>query len=139
MPFDPMPVERIATADEFAQADIPTRLRMLSYALRHLPDNHRWDFTYVGGRTKDGCGSAGCALGLADRLWGRDARRSLEYHQTAYVLFGITPRDSFMLYGTYSREGVTAEQVADKVDEFVANNSWGREARARYLGWLDFE
>ncbi len=38
------------------------RARLID-ALRHLPRLHRWDFAFAGGKV--GCGSAGCAVGLA--------------------------------------------------------------------------
>lgn len=90
-------------------------LEGLSWLLRHLPPDHEWNFKIVGGPT--GCGSAGCALGLAHRVWpawdGNDAA------------WGVPTAISytFFLHGQYAPVPdylVTPTMVADRIDQYLA-------------------
>lgn len=92
-------------------------LEGLSWLLRHLPANHKWDFNTVGGPRSRGCGSYGCAYGLMFSVWGRSA-------QPFWKRLGITSHveESFFLHGRYSvpDEDVTHTMVADRIDAYLA-------------------
>lgn len=88
-------------------------LEGLSWLLRHLPVTHKWDFRNVGGPKLRGCGSAGCALGLALATW-----------PGARIEFPNVPvevQNRFFFYGQYpvADRLVTPQMVADRIDEFL--------------------
>ena len=130
MPFDGQnftkTAERIATRDEFWAATPRERLAMLAFALRHVPITHAWDFTRVGGGGD--CGSAGCALGLANVLWGDEGERRFAgdaavesvSHDEVHGLLGINDELGERFYGC-PRTYVTPAMVADAIDQYLAS------------------
>ena len=94
-------------------------LEGLSWLLRHLPADHKWDFEIVGGPNRNGCGSAGCAIGLFDVAWPSctDMCAALEIDIIiASKFFGRSA------YGVADKR-VTPQMVADRIDEFLRSRT----------------
>lgn len=107
----------------------------LAWMLRRQPGDFTWDY-YFRSRAME-CGTVGCAIGLADRLWPQpwspDANMTSPH---AAKLFGIPLQVATALFTTpetygfdrYADHGfnvaawrsVTAEMVADKIDDYLA-------------------
>lgn len=93
-------------------------LEGLSWLLRHLPETHKWDFAMIGGQRS--CGSAGCALGLAQVIWPEEykksgsawailpARLTTQAHLFSQLAYGVSPQE------------VTPTMVADRIDKYLA-------------------
>lgn len=118
--------ERIASRDEFWAATPHGRLRMLAFALRHMPQTHAWDFSHCYHSTKpehrNHCGSAGCAFGLTKALWpDEEGRRPshAHYDMPTYTfgrIFAVVGGEP--LYGKSATE-VTPEEVASAIDAYL--------------------
>ena len=106
-------------------------LRQLSYLLRH-PEfwlkRFTWDFTSV--LRPDGrCGTAGCALGIAQSVWniveGDNTFVSMRCDEYG-ELFGMTASDVnrifFTEHGKPSLSDVTPIDVADAIDRYLDRN-----------------
>jgi hypothetical protein len=109
------------TPDEFWNADGRGKLRMLSAALRNVPESHTWDFGNLLRTTA--CGTAGCAMGLGQSLWGYKGRTSTtvslqraaeRVKKNSGLLFFLPSR-----YGASSVGDITPLMVADKIDELL--------------------
>jgi hypothetical protein len=94
---------------------------MLSAALRNVPESHTWDFGNLLRTTA--CGTAGCAMGLGQSLWGYKGRTSTaaalqraaeEIKQDSGLLFFLPS-----LYGARAVGDITPLMVADKIDELL--------------------
>lgn len=123
MPFDPSPPD----------LSMPS-IEGLAWVLRHReawPKRHNWDFSitlrprYT--QCWRECGTAGCALGIAKRLWGIEAS---DY--AAANLFGISTKAADAIfyggaYGVATTKDVTPEMVADMIDRKIADGSIRRE------------
>lgn len=92
-------------------------LEGLSWLLRHLPANHIWDFRAVGGKTP--CGSAGCAIGLADAVWGMNTFRAVYYRLAPESVLDKLFIDALGGYGV-PHSAVTPTMVADRIDSYLA-------------------
>lgn len=90
-------------------------LEGLSWLLRHMPADHEWDFEHVGGRRANGCGSAGCALGLAIATW---AGKGIAFSNVPMAVM-----DKIFMYNQYlpvADRNVTPLMVADRIDAYLA-------------------
>lgn len=89
-------------------------LEGLSWLLRHLPADHQWDFQIVGGKTE--CGSAGCALGLANVVWPEYAGAKTMFPDVPEVV-----RHTFFHPHQYllADRFVTPTMVADRIDAYL--------------------
>jgi hypothetical protein len=88
MPFDGTQIETPAL-----------RRAILVDALRHeMPTGFAWDFRKLYSDT--GCGSEGCALGLASLIWPDHANMLLSYQRTGEIaeFFGISARDAYRIF-----------------------------------------
>lgn len=120
--------ERIATRGEFWAAEPRERLRMLAFALRNMPAGHLWNYTDVGTLPSWHCGSAGCAIGLAENLWGDGNGRSFGSDDRLST-FGIDKQTNHRLFigaagpiGKFMHE-VTPSDVADAIATELAKAS----------------
>lgn len=98
-------------------------LEGLSYALRHLPETlGRWKYIHT--IIENDCGTAGCAWGMARRLWPKQtrAKRKNVCSDDADHLFGSGAYDRFFTEGAYGilPELVTPQMVADRIDAYLA-------------------
>jgi hypothetical protein len=135
MPFDSRPEIEAPVLPPFA----PGRqgLRNLAYVLRHpaLWPKHEWSFDRV---LEDlgGCGTAGCALGVATRVW-PETSRYLDDTPWEFVspqvaaLFDMPDDDAFSIFinaATYrsSYDDVTPSMVADQIDAYLIGTERGR-------------
>lgn len=103
----------------------------LVYALRHLPETHRWNFMYV--FHQEECGTAGCAIGLAHTLWPEfemakinDERTHIFWSKSEEIL-GVSESAAYDMFSTsrayecHLMTEVTPEMVADKLEEYLNN------------------
>lgn len=121
-------VERIATKDEFYTASPRQRLAMLSYALRHMPDSHSWNFCSTlrpKAEAYQHCGTSGCAIGLSIALWNGswEAYEALDpvgpWEQSPIsLLFRLLPNEMGTIYGVRPFE-VAPSMVADAIDRYL--------------------
>lgn len=106
-----------------------TPLKQLITALRSpLPDNFQWDFNSIHKPTP--CGSAGCALGLAEELglpnrcnrWERLTGIPFNYLQDIFYgnVFG----------GEIDYDDITPVMIADKLEELMKECE---EANAKHI------
>jgi hypothetical protein len=115
MPFDSKPA--VPVAPDLTKPS----LEGLSWLLRHeMPAKFSWDYRILVGFDRQTCGTTGCALGLAEFTWGRSSV------EVAYP-FGMPEEDADRIFysaGTYGCRWheVTAEMVADKIDEYLAEH-----------------
>lgn len=91
-------------------------LEGLSWLLRHMPEDHEWNFAEVGGPNPAGCGSAGCAFGLAFATWRDWDGSDHVWDAPGSVL------ESFFFPQRYviPAELVTPTMVADRIDAYLA-------------------
>jgi hypothetical protein len=113
-------------------------LEGLSWILRHqMPKGHRWDFTKIMYREdSEGCGTAGCAFGIALMVWPEleeqywdqiaEALGTVAYFTTR--LFSAEPFLTMREYGV-PPEAVTAAMVADKIDAHLRDKAALNAAR----------
>lgn len=94
-------------------------LEGLSWLLRHLPEDHEWNFSEVGGPNHYECGSFGCAYGLMLAVWGKSKH-------PFWKRLGITDKteEFFFLHGRYAVPDayVTPTMVADRIDTYLAES-----------------
>ena len=108
-------------------------LRQLSYLLRHpelWPVNHSWDFDMT--LVKHDCGTTGCAMGIAGMVWpdlfvGADGFFLSDWVDRVVRLFHVTHDEAHAIFtddGIYGKpmEDVTPTDVADAIDEYLANH-----------------
>lgn len=119
MPLDSTNWSRTTETETKPDLSKPS-LEGLSWLLRHLPADHEWSFSDVGGPKRGGCGSFGCAYGLMRVVWGKPRNPYWE-------LLGITVKDEefFFLHGRYDVPDafVTPTMVADRIDEFLRSRN----------------
>ncbi len=140
MPFDPTPITKtkwdgqsIASPEAFWAAEPDTRLRMLAYALRHMPMTHQWFFgniTSLDGFKRPACGTAGCAIGLAYALFDKkrisaNARDDRVYNAMEWAVktFSITWDEASSIFGadyanTY-RQSPNPAMIAQVIDSYL--------------------
>lgn len=101
-------------------------LRQLSKALRgEMPQGFTWDFWVVEAKDFEGCGTVGCALGLARQLWPKEFQ-GVCAADAAHKNFDMTyeaVRRIFFGRGAYSdaaNEEITPAMVADEIDRYLA-------------------
>lgn len=123
MPFDDS--EFLKTVPDLSAPS----LEGLSFLLRHRdrwPEDHRWAFQY--GLLMKDSETVGCALGIAQLIWGLPICAMKSHHVAA--LFGMEDEDFGRIFHSEGRSygyaplqpaDVTPEQVADAIDRYLAN------------------
>lgn len=95
-------------------------LEGLSYLLRQeMPVGFTWDFAKISENTHLGCGTAGCAVGLASRVWGgRNWYSQSDCWFPSTVYAGLLY--SSEIYGPdHTHDDVTPHMVADAIDYWL--------------------
>ncbi len=138
MPFDPLGFEDIQVPVvkpfDFETATPDERLLELARNLDREGEwrNHRlvWDFAVVRAHTQEGCGTAGCALGVAAIIFPRFKTLGLGYFSSAQEAFALNKTEVMELFNSglptklgILHEDVTPGMVATAIREFVANRS----------------
>lgn len=139
MPFDSAFLEQILPPlpDRLPFATGHDGLRRLALELRRpMPAAFTWDFRFIRvSREKhsgEGCGTVGCAIGLAAEIWPAFRERLVgcrnrtldDFHVIAET-FDISIGDAFRIFGNGANEyrmlveQITPINVADKIDEFL--------------------
>jgi hypothetical protein len=97
------------------------RARLVAALRAPLPARFEWDFGTV--YEKRGCGTVGCALGLAQILWPRSIDADVTPEERVARFFGITEEDADRVfyavgnpYGRYI-SNVTPAMVADELEK----------------------
>jgi hypothetical protein len=91
-----------------SRTDSPN-LADLSYALRHLPSDWKWDY---------GC-HATCAMALAAQLWPVIGKPGTIVAHDMVDNFGISFKDADAIFLSLP-DNTTPDQVADAIDRYVA-------------------
>ena len=102
-------------------------LRQLSYLLRHpekWPAQHHWDFRTISGSAlepdeRPECGTVGCAMGLADQIWGPAARYSQIEDQIPAGHYSDLFFTGKRTHGVIMKS-VIPTMVADAIDSYLA-------------------
>lgn len=106
-------------------------LKQLGDALRFIPQDHKWNFSDAGGPDEQGCGSHGCAIGVARCLWPENnlalSRWIADFFKLPReelapifgVLGGGRHRDT---YPDTPYSDVTPHDVADAIDDYIATH-----------------
>jgi|SRR5690348_9251832 len=120
MPLDGNP--KVYEAETKPDLSKPS-LEGLSYALRHLPETvGRWKYIHT--TIENDCGTAGCAWGVARRLWPQETgvHKAISCDECADWLFGDGSYDLFFAEGAYRQPPakVTSKMVADRIDAYLA-------------------
>ena len=110
----------------------PEGLRKLAWVLRHpeVWPQHRWSFLTICDDV-GACGTIGCAVGVAHRMWPAGIAMSLGVASAAKA-FGIPQEDARYLFAsvapyvgeTYAKrpQHVTPLDVADAIDSYLAQS-----------------
>ncbi len=104
MPFD----GKIGFDDDATPSQ--RRARLIAELRGEMPDWH-WDFSIA----RNGCGTAGCAMGYAMRLWAIPSIKQLHRYLGLTDLQGIACFTHFG-YGYYKLTEITPAMVADKLE-----------------------
>jgi hypothetical protein len=132
MPFDS---QETAPFDPLTFSPGDEGLRKLAWVLRHpevWPKGHVWDFSKI--LTHVPCGTVGCAMGIARRMWPRaigsacsgSLARAFDLDETDMVDIFVGPSSRF-----YSRaalidiDGLTPLDVADAIHRYLAARARG--------------
>lgn len=136
MPRDVIPEQFTETkAEPFTLEEIRTfspgheGLRKLAWVLRHpevWPVTHRWNFLFT--LEPRGCGTAGCAIGVASLMWGRTIKP--EKGTTAMEKpFALSEMDAMLFFScadpwrleTYNKpaDKIIPSDVADAIDRYL--------------------
>ena len=104
-------------------------LKQIADALRCIPTTFRWDFVTTG----DSCGTYGCAIGLARRLWPgqvdpRDPNKgllnALNLHDGELsAIFGLLNLPGHPCpYGGKPASAVTSHEVASVIECYITDH-----------------